>query len=301
MRYSKTKARLLLAFVSALIALGACFIAARLIFPAFMRSTDELLKLASRTQPAAWNGRSCRGDIKQPIGFITRKSDEPDIIYELKPNIDTCFQGARVRTNSQGFRAEADFSLEKPKGTIRILGLGDSFMFGWGAEGQETYAEKIEHNLSNELRSPAQFINTAVPGYNTAIEAAVLEKRGIAYQPDVVVLHWCWNDFELPPFLQGAVYESMTGEEAVARALDKICALLKPKGIPLIVIGNSLGDSRQRQFLKTVLDTHAIAYIETDESPDWWLAPNDRHLSLLGHSRYAQLLAEAIKTAVTRP
>ena len=76
---------------------------------------------------------------------------------------------------------------------------------------------------------------------------------------------------------------------------------VKPKGIPLIVIGNSLGDSRQRQFLKTVLDTHAIAYIETDESPDWWLAPNDRHLSLLGHSRYAQLLAEAIKTAVTRP
>ncbi len=202
MPLSKNTSRILLVIASTLVASFVCLVAAVILFPTFMRSTDELLKRASRTWPSVWNGQPCLGSKNQPLAALLRKSEDEEIIFELKPRMDTCFQGARVKTNRQGFRAEADFSLPKPEGTIRILGLGDSMMFGWGAEEVQTYSEKLERLLQEKWQRPVEFIKTAVPAYNTAMEAAVLEKRGMAYQPDVVILHWCWNDFVLPPFLQ---------------------------------------------------------------------------------------------------
>jgi len=170
--------------------------------PVSIQDSAIQLQRAARTVPPLHGRNECQPEDEQPLGALVRPSEESDIVYELKPDLDTCFQETRVRTNHQGFRASWEYATEKPAGTLRILGLGDSLMFGWGMPYEATYASTVERVLSKRLSRPVEFINTAVPGYNTAIEAAVLEKRGLRYTPDVVIVHWCGNDFGVPQFLQ---------------------------------------------------------------------------------------------------
>lgn len=166
-------------------------------------SPAEQLHYASHVVPPLRRGHVCRSADEQPFGALVQPSRETEIVYEFKPDLDTCgWGGHHVQTNHAGLRAIREYALAKPKGTWRILGLGDSVMFGLGVNNDDSYSLKIEQRLSRSLGRPVEFINTAVPGYNTAIEAAVLEMRGLRYAPDLIILHWCSNDFGVPFFLQ---------------------------------------------------------------------------------------------------
>jgi lysophospholipase L1-like esterase len=62
----------------------------------------------------------------------------------------------------------------------------------------------LERRLNEAPGAHPRFetLNFAVPGYNTAIEAAVLERRALAYEPDLVVIQFVNNDFGVPRFMQ---------------------------------------------------------------------------------------------------
>jgi lysophospholipase L1-like esterase len=124
------------------------------------------------------------------------------IVYELRPGLDQRFRGRRVTTSSAGFR-DREYSRDKPPGVRRIIGLGDSVMFGWGVADGEDYMALLEERLSRERRARFEVINTAVPGYNGVMEVETLLRKGLAYRPDLVVLGFCGNDLELPGFLIG--------------------------------------------------------------------------------------------------
>ena len=59
-------------------------------------------------------------------------------VYGMKPGLDVEFLGASLRTNAGGWR-EGPIAMPKPKDTIRIVGIGDSHMFGWAVEADEGY------------------------------------------------------------------------------------------------------------------------------------------------------------------
>ncbi|MBI3319368.1 MAG: hypothetical protein HYZ89_02105 [Candidatus Omnitrophica bacterium] len=73
-------------------------------------------------------------------------SRHEDIIYELKPNLDTCAFGGHVQTNTEGFRALREYQQKKPRGTFRLLGLGDSLMFGQGVNDEDVYTRQVEQH-----------------------------------------------------------------------------------------------------------------------------------------------------------
>lgn len=139
------------------------------------------------------------------LAGLIRPSANPRIVYELWPRIDVLFDDsgrgrpARVVTNEAGFRGR-DYPLEKPPLVRRIVGLGDSLMFGWGVDQGQDFLSLLETRLSTG-RATWQAINTAVPGYNTAMELATLETKALAYRPDLVVLEFCGNDASLPNFI----------------------------------------------------------------------------------------------------
>jgi hypothetical protein len=70
----------------------------------------------------------------------------------------------------------------------------------------EPYLEQLVEVL-NEKYSDVNWagINTAVPGYNTAMEASTLESRGLKIDPDPdpdpVIVGYVGNDMFLPNFL----------------------------------------------------------------------------------------------------
>jgi len=86
---------------------------------------------------------------------------------------------------------------------FRIAALGDSSLFGWGVEQEEISVELLENKLNSmDLGTRIEVLNFAVPGYNTAIEAALLERKVLAFAPDLVLINFNSNDFDVPGFMR---------------------------------------------------------------------------------------------------
>jgi lysophospholipase L1-like esterase len=132
---------------------------------------------------------------------LVQASPHREVVYELKPLVEGTFRGQPLVTNALGHRQRTTPALQKPPGVFRVVGLGDSHMFGWGVAQGETYLELLQQSLEARGRR-VEVLNCAAPGYNTAMEVALYEHECAAYQPDLVVLHWIGNDFDYPHFLR---------------------------------------------------------------------------------------------------
>ena len=85
--------------------------------------------------------------------------------------------GAVVHINSQGLRGK-EFSARKPDGTIRILGIGDSFTYGRAVNDDDIFMVKVEEMLNTGHDGIAyETINFGREGSNTAKQLALFKKR----------------------------------------------------------------------------------------------------------------------------
>ncbi len=118
--------------------------------------------------------------------------------YEYDPDL-----GFRVRayspgadgilTNRFGFN-DRDYPLEKTPGTFRMLVVGDSFNWVGGREGNYTALLRRMFELRDGYR--VEVINVGYPMTHTGEQLAMLEKYGLQYNPDLVVLgFFVGNDF----------------------------------------------------------------------------------------------------------
>jgi hypothetical protein len=149
-----------------------------------------------------------RPDRQADLGGIVRLAPERRRIYELIPNTHVLLNNwlggppTPLALNAEGFR-DRDYAKPKPEGTRRVVGIGDSYMFGWGVHPGKDYLAVLEERLAEEApASRWEVLNLAVPGYNTAMEVETLKAYGLAYEPNVVVVGFCWNDIDLPNFVR---------------------------------------------------------------------------------------------------
>lgn len=133
--------------------------------------------------------------IYSPAGKTFEAVYEPnsDYVYGLKP--DTVYKHysyygdfvATYRINSEALRADREYGQRKPESTKRVLMIGDSYCFGRGVENSDTCAAVLER-LFNENHQKAEVLNSGVLGYSTDNEYLYLKRRGVLFDPDVVVL-----------------------------------------------------------------------------------------------------------------
>lgn len=127
----------------------------------------------------------------RPLNFF-------DLDEELnrKPlkNFETIYQRSEFTThielNSDGLR-DREFSLEKDPETYRIISLGDSFAFGLSVELNKSYPKLLESKLKEEN---VEVINMGLPGYGNGQELIYLEKYGLKYKPNMVMLGFYPNN-----------------------------------------------------------------------------------------------------------
>lgn len=98
-----------------------------------------------------------------------------------------------IRTNSMGIRADREFAFDKSEGVFRVILLGDSFTFGYGVEIDHTYGAVLDRILAEE-GIKAEVINLGVSGAGTAEELIMLNNVGLKFDPDMVIVGYCWND-----------------------------------------------------------------------------------------------------------
>ncbi len=137
-----------------------------------------------------------------PLSVIIRPCENRSLIYELQPNLAMEFGHRKLKTNSAGMRASKEYSLQRLPNSVRIIGIGDSGMFGWDQEQGDNYLDVLERSLNSRQNGITyEALNMAVPGYNTQLEVETLRTKGLAYKPDIVIVGWCDNDYSLPFFL----------------------------------------------------------------------------------------------------
>jgi lysophospholipase L1-like esterase len=135
------------------------------------------------------------------LADLIRVNPDDLIVYDLRPRVRGIFQGQEVSINSFGFRDEVRPRVKKPQ-TFRIVGLGDSHMFGWGVAQDQTFVAVLERLLAERSpRTKFEVWNTAVPGYNTVQEVEAFAARADELMPDLVVINYVDNDMDLPNFL----------------------------------------------------------------------------------------------------
>lgn len=141
-------------------------------------------------------------DRQVELGHIVRLSRNRRIVYELVPNLQVIFRGEWLTTSAAGFRGP-EWPAPKPGDAVRIVGLGDSVMFGWGVADGNEYLRLLENRLNREYPERQwQVANLSVPGYNTVMEVETLKEKGLRLAPDFVVLGYCGNDLNLPSFIR---------------------------------------------------------------------------------------------------
>jgi lysophospholipase L1-like esterase len=156
----------------------------------FLRLNPDLIGIK---QHSRWHQTS------DPIGKTGTSKNGPFrasclLGYEFMPNS----QAGDTLINSYGLIGR-EYKLKKDKGIYRILLFGDSIAAqNWGRECLE---KKL--NSPPLINSKYQFEiwNAGVPSYDIRRYATYLKYKGIKYQPDMVMIFFCLNDFEPNTFV----------------------------------------------------------------------------------------------------
>jgi len=135
------------------------------------------------------------------LGDLLRLNPDDRIVYELRPGLRGRFLGREIAINSLGMRSP-ERAIEKPPRVFRIVGLGDSVMFGWGVAAEDSYPSILERSLAERFPDRRfEVWNLAVPGYDAVQEVESFAKQIDRLDPDLVVIGWVGNDMDLPNFL----------------------------------------------------------------------------------------------------
>jgi len=111
-----------------------------------------------------------------------------------KNDFTTTTWGHPVQINRLGFR-EKEFVRPKPRGTYRIMVLGDSLTWGAGLAEEERYSNLMERELRKRFPSRRmEVLNFGMRGGPTVAERDLLARNAHDVEPDLVVVGFCVND-----------------------------------------------------------------------------------------------------------
>ena len=88
----------------------------------------------------------------------------------------------------------------KAKGRFRIVCVGDSTTYGLSYPWEVSWPHQLQTLLNADsswttAHGVTEVVNLGGPGYGTDQEILALKKHGLLFQPDLVILHLCVNDF----------------------------------------------------------------------------------------------------------
>lgn len=137
---------------------------------------------------------------------------DPELGWVWTPGYeaDEVFYGVRYRMaiSEQGLR-NGPVTIPKPADTFRIVALGDSVTEGPGAELEQTFVKQVEKALVEaEPGLRVETVNAATGDYGTMQESLWLDSRGLAYEPDLVLVNVYLNDSRIhnnPPAIIAAL------------------------------------------------------------------------------------------------
>lgn len=124
-----------------------------------------------------------------------RTKGHPDYVYTRHPDIEysrffvDMNETIRLQTNAKGFPGEL-IPYENPEDKRRIFITGDSMTECYHPGQENCYTTRLEELLGPEW----QVISMASSSYATDNEYKIIEKEGVRYEPEIVIVQFVWND-----------------------------------------------------------------------------------------------------------
>jgi lysophospholipase L1-like esterase len=139
-----------------------------------------------------------------PAAQIFAFSDNEEIVFEHVSNARATSPATRdnpawhVSIDANGIRRNGEASGSPAE--IRGICIGDSIVFGAGLNDHQTIPAQLSDIVSGRIGRRFECLNFGVSNYTTAQEVAYFHhKRGLSYDPKIVVLGLYTNDFETRP------------------------------------------------------------------------------------------------------
>jgi len=116
--------------------------------------------------------------------------------------------------NNDTLNERFDYPIKKEKNTYRIITLGDSFTYGMYMNTADNWPEKLEDRLKTCVKNKKfEVINLAVASYDIQYSVERFKKRGMKYDPDLVIWYLKHDDFaqinEITLPIKNRYYEMM--------------------------------------------------------------------------------------------
>jgi hypothetical protein len=149
-------------------------------------------------------------------------SPDPLLRYQYRPGTvvrDADTSGRTPPVNSVGLWDD-EHAVPKPADVYRVVVLGDSVPNDASIGFVDRFPQQIERGLNAQLAGAAggrrvEVVNVSCEGYNTLQEVRLLERVGLRYEPDLVVVAYVLND----PFLQNGGYRRLGNSFFIFRVL----------------------------------------------------------------------------------
>lgn len=129
-------------------------------------------------------------------GLVFYAEHDPVLGWRKRPGAEVLFRTPEyrvtLRINHLGLR-DPERGYAAPGGTLRILGLGDSFVEGYGVPLEQTVTQVLERSLDAQ-GCRVEVVNGATTGYSTDQEYLFYDREGTRYSPQVVLVFFYYND-----------------------------------------------------------------------------------------------------------
>lgn len=125
---------------------------------------------------------------------LYKLSENKHLVYELCPNSGLKLEesGIEIKINGFGFR-DKNYNLNKGD-KQRVIFVGDSLTYGWQINLHETYHKQLEELLHSK-NYDTDVMGMGIVGYNTVQEYYLIKEKVLKFNPDIIVLQICSNDF----------------------------------------------------------------------------------------------------------
>jgi hypothetical protein len=113
-------------------------------------------------------------------------------LVEMLPNVGMQAYDTYIETNAWGMR-DSDYTMAKPRETLRIALLGSSHVMGWGVRKEERFDLILENRLNETfpakaLHARVEILNFAVSAYGPISQTCVMQNKVSKFHPDIVLL-----------------------------------------------------------------------------------------------------------------
>jgi lysophospholipase L1-like esterase len=140
----------------------------------------------------------------------TLEAKNPSALFVGVPYLNYTLNPEAAGVNERGIRGRL-VEVPKPPGVFRIVALGGSTTYGHNLEVSESWPNQLQQTLLVQYsRRNVEVINLGVPGYNSLDSVVNLATRGLALEPDLIIVYDGVNDIADRLYEDPACYQTDT-------------------------------------------------------------------------------------------